>query len=229
VGADAGCAAGRAFHVERAPGGWAVVHAPGARRWTLAREETARRVADAGNAAAAPARLERVRRALDRETARESHRDLVARSAAGELLDHAAVHCFVDPVAATDVVRWNHLRRQADRVRLGLEAGPAAFGETRVEREAPEVWAALPEPRHAYVPAWARFREAAEAWLDVQEARPWTPPAEFPPPPAAPVPHAGPARPAAPRPQPRPERPLPPLPDDPPVRFARERSPGLSR
>lgn len=168
-------------------------------------------------------------RALDRETARESHRDLVARSAAGELLDQAALHCFVHPVAATDVVRWNHLRRQAERVRLELQNGPAPFGETRIEREAPEVWAALPEPRHAYVPAWARFRVAAEVWLDVHEGRPWTPPAEFPPPPAAPVPSRGSTRPAAaPRPQSRPERPLPHVPDE-LVPFSRERSPGLSR
>ena len=168
-------------------------------------------------------------RALDRETARASHRELVARSAAGELLDQAAVHCFVDPVAATDVVRWNHLRRQPDRVRLGLQDGPALFGEMRARREAPEVWAALPQPRHACVPAWARFRAAAEVWLDVHEGHPWTPPAEFPPPPAAPVPYPGSVRPAAaPPPQPRPERPLPPLPDE-LLPFARERSPGLSR
>ncbi|HEX6372924.1 MAG TPA: hypothetical protein VF006_28635 [Longimicrobium sp.] len=230
MGADAGRAAGAAFRIERAPGGWAVVHAPASRRWTLAREETALRFADAGNAAAAPARLARVLRALDRETARESHRDLVARSAAGELLDQAAVHCFVDPVAATDVVRWNHLRRQPDRVRLEVQDGPAPFGEMRVEREAPEVWAALPEPRHDHVPAWARFRAAAEVWLDVHEGRPWTPPAEFPPPPAAPLPYRGSTRATgAPQPQPRAERPLPRLPDEPPVPFARERSPGLSR
>lgn len=203
---------------------------PGARRWTLAREETARRLAQAGNAAAAPARLARVLRGLDRETARASHRGLVARSAAGELLDQAAVHCFVNPVAATDVVRWNHLRRQPDRVRRELQAGPAPFGEMRIEREAPEVWAALPEPRHDHVPAWARFRATAEVWLDLQEGRPSTPPAEFPPPPAAPVQYPGSARPtAAPRPQPRPERPPPRLPDEPPIPFARERIPGLNR
>lgn len=228
VGVDAGRAA--AFRVERAPGGWAVVHAPAARRWTLAREETARRFAEAGNAATAPARLARVLRALDRETARESHRDLVARSAAAELLDQAAVHCFVDPVAATDVVRWNHLRRQPDRVRLALQAGPAPFGEMRIEREAPDLWARLPEPRHAHVPAWTRFGTAAEVWLDVQEGRPWTPPSEFPPPPAAPVLPRRSAQPTtAPWPRPRPERPLPRLPDEPPIPFARERSPGLSR
>lgn len=167
-------------------------------------------------------------RRLDRETARESHRDLVARAAAGELLDQAAAHCFVDPVAATDVVRWNHLRREAGRVRLELAAGPPSFGALRTEREAPEAWARLPEPRHAHVPAWDRFRAAAEVWLDVHEGQPWTPPAEFPPPPAAPAPYPGFSLPAAPpRPRPAPG-PLPPLPEE-LVPFARERTRGLSR
>lgn len=167
-------------------------------------------------------------RRLDRETARESHRDLVARAAADELLDQAAAHCFVDPVAATDVVRWNHLRRQAGRVRSGLAAGPSSFGALRAEREASDVWAALPEPRHAHVPAWERFRAAAEVWLDVHEGQPWTPPPEFPLPPAAPAAYPGLARPSASPPfQPRPE-PLPPLPDE-LVPFARERTRGLSR
>lgn len=174
------------------------------------------------------ARLERVSAKLDRETARESHRDMVARTAAGELLDQAAVHCFVDPVAATDVVRWNHLRRQPGQVRGNLAAGPAAFGALRVERDAPEVWASLPEPRHAHVPAWARFRAAAEVWLDVHDGRPWTPPAEFPPPPDAPMPYPGGAWIAqtprlAPTPVPR-----APFPDE-PVPLPHERGRGLSR
>jgi hypothetical protein len=188
----------------------------------------ARRFAGAGSSIP-PARLERAFARLDRETARESHRDLVARTAAGEFLDQAAAHCFVDPVAATDVVRWNHLRRQAVRVRESLAAGPASFGSLCAEREAPEVWASLPEPRHARVPAWERFRAAAEVWLDVHDGRPWTPPAEFPPPPAAPVPHVGSSQPAAatPRPAPTSERPQPAFPDETVLRL-RERGRGLS-
>jgi hypothetical protein len=225
VGGHAGGDAGAAFRVERAPGGWAVVHAPTGRRWTLAREEAARRFAAAGSSAA-PSRLERVFRRLDRETARESHRELVARAAAGELLDQAAAHCFVDAVAATDVVRWNHLRRQAGRVRNSLAAGPSAFGALRAEREAPEAWARLPEPRHAQVPAWERFRAAAEAWLDVHGGRPWTPPAEFPQPPAAPAPHPGFSLP--PTPPPSRASPWPPPPEE-LVPVFRERTRGLSR
>ncbi len=191
----------------------------------MAREETARRFASAGTSAG-PARLERVLRRLDRETARESHRDLVARAAAGELLDHAATQCFLDPVAATDVVRWNHLRRQVGRVHDSLTGGPSSFGVLRAEREVPEVWASLPEPRHARVPAWERFRAAAEVWLDVHDGRPWTPPAEFPPPPAAPAHYSCSSRPATPPPvrwetaPPRPEELRP---------FDRERTRGLSR
>jgi hypothetical protein len=167
-------------------------------------------------------------RRLDRETARESHRDLVCRTAAGELLDQAAAHCFADPVAATDVVRWNHLRRQAGHVRGSLAAGPAAFGALRVERDAPEVWASLPEPRPAHVPAWARFRAAAEVWLDVHDGRPWTPPAQFPPPPDAPVTYVGGARIAS-APRLAPTAPPPARISDETVPLPRERGRGLSR
>jgi hypothetical protein len=228
VGAHAGGAAAGPFRVERAPGGWAVVHAPSARRWTLAREETARRFVASGNAPAAPPRLEQVLHRLERETGRRSHRDLVARNAAGELLDQAAVHCFADPVAAADVVRWNHLRGQTERVRRELAIGPAAFGEMRIEREAPEVWARLPEPRHAHVPAWARFHAAAEVWLAVQDGRPWTPPAEYPPPPPAPAPTPEPLQTAAALLQPRTVRSLPTVPSGGP-QPAPERSRGPMR
>ncbi len=166
-------------------------------------------------------------RGLGRAAARASQRDRVARAAAGELLDRAAAHCFVDPVAAADVVRWNQLRHRAGEVRARLAEAPDAFGALRLQAEAPGTWARLPEPRHEHVPAWARFRAAAEAWLDVQEGAPWTPPAEFPPPPPAPALAPGPGAPL--RPRDAPPYGLPPLsPHDEPYPFGRKRSRGLS-
>lgn len=231
---DADLHPGAAFHVERAPGGWAVVHPASARSWTLAREDAARRLAEIGSAARTGKRVERVVRKLHRETARASHRQLVARNAAGDLLDAAGAHCFADPVPATDLVRWNHMRRQPHQVREDLVRGPAAFGVLRVERDAPDLWSALREPRHEALPAWRRFREAAEVWLDVHDGKEWSPPARFPLPPEPPQPPTSPtarAAAAAPKPPPalparspfHPAAPVHPLPR------GRPRGPGLDR
>jgi hypothetical protein len=179
MAADAGGASGPLFHVERAPGGWAVIHTPDGRRSVLAREEAARRLTGAGNAR--PDRAARVLRRLDVEANRASNRGLVALRAADELLDAAAAECFADPLAATDVVRWNHLRRLAHQTEDALERGPAAFGALRLETQAPALWNSLAEPRHQQVPAWKRFEEAARVWGEVQAGRPWTPPDRFPP------------------------------------------------
>lgn len=153
----------------------------GGARWTLAREEAARRLAAAGNARN-PARLARVIRRLGREAERDSTRDLIARRAADDLLDAAAAECFADPVAATDVVRWNQLRRSPEQTLADLDRGPAAFGAMRLQYDLPALWDALPEPRHPGIPAWRRFGDAARTWVDVQGGRPWTPPGQFPPP-----------------------------------------------
>jgi hypothetical protein len=187
-----------------------------------------------GNEARTNKRVERVVRKLYRETARVSHRQLVARNAAGDLLGAAAAHCFADPVAATDLIRWNHMRRQPHQVREDLARGPAAFGALRIERDAPDLWTALGEPRHEHQPAWRRFSEAAHVWLDVQDGKDWSPPPAFPPPPEPPQPPAFPAAhaaPAAPRPAPagpapRPIRQAGPGLDIP---FERPRRPGLNR
>lgn len=228
---DAGLHPERAFTVGRAPGGWAVAHPGSGRSWTLAREDAARRLALIGNEARTAKRVERVLRKLYRETARVSHRQLVARNAAGDLLDAAAAHCFADPVPATDLIRWNHMRRQPHQVREDLARGPAAFGALRIERDSPDLWAALREPRHEHLPAWSRFREAAHVWLDVQDGKDWSPPPAYPPPPERPQPPVSSAAPAAPRPAPaipapRPIRQAGPGLDIP---FERPRRPGLNR
>lgn len=164
-------------------------------------------------------------RKLQREVARPSHRRLVAINAANELLDAAAAHCFRDPVAATDLVRWNQMRRQPHLVVADLERGPAAFGELRITREAADLWSRLPEPRHARLPAWSRFREAALLWLDVHQGRDWSPPAASPPPPEPPTapalarPEVGTVPAPAPTPAPAP-------PSAPPHPRPRGRSPG---
>ena len=173
-------------------------------------------------------------RKLHRETARPSHRQLVTRNAAGDLLDAAAAHCFADPVPATDLIRWNHMRRQPHQVREDLECGPAAFGALRIERDAPGLWSALPEPRHEHLPAWRRFREAAHVWLDVQDGKQWSPPARFPLPPEPPQPPTSPASHAVPLarvpppmiPATPPHHPAAPVLDIP---FGRSRRPGLNR
>ncbi|HEU0298868.1 MAG TPA: hypothetical protein VFR37_05420 [Longimicrobium sp.] len=190
-----------------------MIHTPDARRWVLAREGSARRLAAAGGAGG-PRRAERVLRRLDRETSRTSHRRLIELRAADDLLDAAAAGCFVDPVGATDLVRWNHLRRLAGETEQELARGPAAFGSLRVAAEAPALWSELAEPRHQHVPAWTRFENAVRVWADVQNGSPWIPPDRYPPPaepPAAhparrpeterpPAPQAAPTTPASPRP-----------------------------
>ncbi|HEU4884140.1 MAG TPA: hypothetical protein VFT45_17940 [Longimicrobium sp.] len=220
-----------AFTVGRAPGGWAVAHPRSGRSWTLAREDAARRLALIGNDARTSKRVERVARKLYRETARLSHRQLVARNAAGDLLDAAAAHCFADPVPATDRIRWNHMRRQPHQVREELARGPAGFGTLRIEHDSPGLWAALREPRHEQLPAWSRFREAAHVWLDVHDGKDWSPPPSYPPPPEPPQPPAFPAAHAAPRPSPAGPAPRPIRQDGPglDIPFERPRRPGLAR
>lgn len=158
----------------------------GEERWTLAREDAAARMAAAGNTGD-PSRVARVIRRLDREAARPSTRDLVGRRAADELLDAAAAECFEDPMAATDVLRWNQMRHAPEQTLSDLERGPAAFGVMRLQADAPALWTALPEPRHQGVPAWHRFADAGRTWVAVQGGRHWTPPDQFPPPAAAPA------------------------------------------
>ena len=197
----------------------------------MIREDAARRLAAIGNASTTPGRVARVLRKLQRETARPSHRQLVAINAANDLLDAAAAHCFSNPVAATDLIRWNQMRRQPERVLADLDHGPTAFGELRIERDGPAVWSLLPEPRHEHVPAWARFRDAARTWLDVQQGREWSPPPAFPSPP--PVPSAPKVAGEAPRAEslPAPGPPAPTPSAGPPRPHPRGRSPGpgLSR
>lgn len=158
-----------------------MIHAPDARRWVLAREESARRLAAAGNTPH-PQRAARLLRRLDIEAARASNRGLIALRAADDLLDTAAAECFAEPLAATDVVRWNHLRRAAAETERELARGADGFGRLRLQTDAPTVWQALAEPKHTCVPAWTRFEEAVRLWSDVQNGKPWIPPDRFPPP-----------------------------------------------
>ncbi|MDB4949422.1 MAG: hypothetical protein JWM27_2071 [Gemmatimonadetes bacterium] len=150
----------------------------------MAREDCARRYAARANAARTPAALHRTLAALHAETSPEWYQLALRKRAADALLDAAAGHAFVDPLRATDAVRWAHLRHHP----LGgsLAAGPSAFGTLRVHAEEPARWAALPEPRHERVPAWVRFRETAETWVSVQEGQPWAVPSALPPPPPPP-------------------------------------------
>ncbi|HET6232196.1 MAG TPA: hypothetical protein VFE05_19130 [Longimicrobiaceae bacterium] len=174
----------RTYCVECVPAGWAVVDPAGERRWTLAREESARGYATGANAARTPAELHRTLAALHAEISPEWYQLALRRRAADALLDAAAGHAFVDALRATDAVRWAHLRHHP--LAGILAAGPSAFGTLRVQADEPALWAALPEPRHEQVPAWLRFRETAETWVAVQEGQPWAVPSTLPPPPPSP-------------------------------------------
>jgi len=158
-----------------------VIDAAERRRWTLASEAAALSHAVTCMRAGSRAALRSAVSRLDVETAPAWHRAHIAKRAANELLDEAARHCFADPVAATDVVRWNHLRRQVDEALRLLEEEPAAFGALR--QHAVDAPRRLPQP---VAPAWDQFRAAAETWLHVHEGGAWTPPDTFPPPPAEP-------------------------------------------
>ncbi|NNC30775.1 relaxase/mobilization nuclease domain-containing protein [Longimicrobium terrae] len=180
VGKHAGGGPGPAFHVERAPGGWAVVEAASGRRWTLLHETAATHLGSAANAATTGAALARVRRTLERETARRSHRERVARRAARELLEHAGGAVFADPARAADAVARHYEHFGAAGLRLHLRGAPQDFGALLVDSapsDGPRHPERLPDARRQ---AWRAFGAAAESWLDVREGRRWTPPARFP-------------------------------------------------
>lgn len=156
------------------------MEAASGRRWTLLHEMAATHLGSAANAATTGPALARVRRVLDRETARRSHRERVARRAARELLEHAGGAVFADPAGAADAVARHYEHFGAAGLRLHLRGAPQDFGALLIDTapsNGPRHPERLPEAR---LQAWREFGAAAEAWLDVREGRRWTPPARFP-------------------------------------------------
>lgn len=156
------------------------MEAASGRRWTLLHETAATHLGSAANAATTGPTLARVRRVLDRETSRRTHRERVTRRAARELLEHAGGAVFADAAGAADAVARHFEHFGAAGLRPHLRGAPQDFGALLVDAapsDGPHRPERLPTAR---LQGWREFGAAAEAWLDVREGTPWTPPTRFP-------------------------------------------------